>query len=161
MCKHVDRIFFFDRVLLLTALRSPFFTSQQVMEVSLVMPAGLLSLGISSVPRLRVSTSLHYLLNMSDVPLNWTSVYLYQRSGGKRPFSCRVTAQDKPEPQQHHGEFGHSLQQDTDLVSLVDMPQVSSFKVLTTNIRWISALFSEAWSWNWILQSCLLEAVLT
>lgn len=61
MYKHMDRIFFFDRLLLLyiSASRGVFPSD----------PAGLISLGISSELRFRVSRSLCFHLDVSDIPL--------------------------------------------------------------------------------------------
>lgn len=63
---------------------SPFFTSQQVVEWSLAIPVGLISLGISSELRVRVSRSLCFHLNMPDIPpVQWffpviiTQTWLY------------------------------------------------------------------------------------
>lgn len=69
MYKHGDKILLFDRVLLLRALRSHFFTSQQFVQVSLVISACLLSFGISTELRFRFSRSLCFHLDVSDIPL--------------------------------------------------------------------------------------------
>lgn len=66
MRKHGVRISLFDRVLLLRALRSQLFTSHQFLQLSLVIPAGLLSFGISTELRFRFSRSLCFHLDVSD-----------------------------------------------------------------------------------------------